>query len=264
MADLQQFKHIEKFWEPTEDQVNNVLMNMMLQGKLTFNNINGTYSATGTADTESPWLFIRNTVDNDCAVLHDIKHVAFRLIPMYCRTSCIKVVIKPTTVYELFQVYEIMKELDYHGKVGIDERDFTQGIYGAFCYNETMEDAQERWTALRRAVTEKIGDHVPVICKKGCTEMEAMTPSTNWNVVPKNHQKLEAIIDELLVIPRLEMVQSPWLIRKKFRRFCRQANKIGDLSYGQLEHITGPMNGITVSSVTYHDEWSAEGDSFPA
>lgn len=259
----QEFEHLQPFWDTREEMVDRTLRNLYMQNKLALDNDTMKYKFVGIGDTESPWLFIRDTLDNKCAVLFDIKYATFNLIPQYCRTSCFKVVIKPTTVYELFQVYEIMKKLDYFGKVGIDDRWYTEGLYAAFSYNETMEEAWEKWKVLRRLVSEQIGDHVKIAAKKGCTEMEGKVPSDTWAFVPDGQIELEAMIDEKLDNTLMYMTQAPWVIRKKFRTFCKEANRVGDLSYKGLEHITGPLKGISIKSLTYHDKWSIDDDVFP-
>jgi hypothetical protein len=90
--------------------------------------------------------------------------------------NCWKVVVRPRTVEELFKLLDL--EIDYVRiydkpcKCGIETRDFVEGLYGGYFYNDSLQEGKECYEIVRKMVSERISPDIVVALKRGCTEYE--------------------------------------------------------------------------------------------
>lgn len=110
-----------------------------------------------------------------CQLWHSVVFDMYGILPSYCM-DCWKVVARPKTLKELLRTYQILLNLERPGKCGIERRPTVRGHYGAYWYNRGLEAGLDCYKAVREAVTEDIGEHMPVILKRACTEYEIREP----------------------------------------------------------------------------------------
>jgi hypothetical protein len=131
-------------------------------------------------DPITPWVAIRPGAKN-CSFNAEILFNIFEILPSDCY-NCWKVVVRPTTLRQMFQLHDLMVEMNRYSKIGIEVRNEVRGFYGAYFYNESIEQGLECLVAMRRAVAERIDPAIKVFLKRGCTEMERKLGASNeWN-----------------------------------------------------------------------------------
>jgi len=253
-------KAIPAFWDMNDQNIINALEGMVNQGIMRVNERGNFEAVLPGADFFNTYIFTANTALKDCLTAYDILFEKFNIVPPSTCASCWKVVVHCKTVYEMFQIWSAMKEQGIPGKAGTDEREFAGGFYHVFAYNASMEEGRAKWCQMVRLAQEAAGGHFmddymkTVILKRGCTEMEGRLPSINWRV-PEAQLEFEQKVADLIEPMPLKIAQPEWLIAHKMRRWCTKAHMIGDMSYKELEPITGPIN-FGVKSLTYHQkEW---------
>jgi len=164
----------------------------------------GTYKFTDggrlTAETrmvsETPWVHVRQDPQKNCGLWHHVWFNYYGFIPSYCQ-NCWKVVVRPKTLTELFKVHEVLKDMDLPSKCGIEKRYSVPALYGAYLYNNSLEQGKECLEKVQKAITEKIGSHVRIILKRACTEFEEKFQySETWEVTDEQ-LALEARLERL-------------------------------------------------------------------
>lgn len=202
-----------------------------------------------------PWIFFGpHPQQNKCILWNDIYFDYFKLIPEFCRTRCHKVVAKPRSVRELFSIYEAGVGLDCPGKAGVDRRLYTFGPYAAFWYTGSMEEGQARYEEVKAFLKKHLpdGERIPLILKKGCTEMEDTRkgglPSNQWKPLTPEERDLEDRLNYMFSQEELLVTQPVWLKDKIKLDWLEHAYSIGDYTYKEVldQDIFG------VHTLTYH------------
>ena len=203
-----------------------------------------------------PWIFINQDARKKfCAFWNHVCTTHFNLIPTNCRMNCWKTVIKPRNVLELFEVYETMVALDLPSKVGMDMRNYTYGAWAGFVYADTLEEGREYYNRLKDAVKPK---RVPIILKRGCTEMERLVSSDKWGTISEKDLELERRLCDLFEFSEPYFAQAAWLKVEIRERWIRRAIEIGDPTAREAaeKYSEDPdiWEKLVVESVTYHDK----------
>jgi hypothetical protein len=130
---------------------------------------------------ELPWIYAH--VDFDCTPWNRIYHeivTGKTFVHSHCH-DCIKVVAKPKTLRDLVKIEMIQADMLFPGKCGIDRRENTQDIYGAFWYNRGFDEARMRYKLIRKRMNKEGLKKVKLIIKKACTEFEnELGPTDKW------------------------------------------------------------------------------------
>lgn len=144
-----------------------------------------------------PWIFTRSG-DRDCFLYHQVCFRNLNFIHSRCH-QCWKVVASPQNLEELFEVLAAQRRMNKPGKCGIENiRDNSPKLYGAYWYNNSLEEGKERYEEARKEM-DKINPDMPVILKRACTEYEQQFgDSKDWVVTPEQLE-LEAILAEVFV-----------------------------------------------------------------
>ena len=181
---------------------------------------------------DTPWLFRgdKPPTDRNCVLFHGVILPYFNFIPAKCQ-ECWKVVARPRTVKELFEISELQKESDRGSKAGIEKRHSVGGNYGAYWYNDSIEEGEE----CRQFVIElvkRINPDIPVFLKRGCTEFEhKFGQSIDWKVTEESEKK-EKLITDNLVIEDDPSDGQPWFVKDNVRRkWVEFAYERGDETY---------------------------------
>ena len=100
-------------------------------------------------------------------------------VPSHCQ-SCWKVCAKPKTFKQLSEILFLQDRQDRRAKCGIETRYYVPALYGAYWYTRSKEEGLDLYKEFKGSF-EFAG--VPLILKRGCTEMEiACGPSDKWEV----------------------------------------------------------------------------------
>ena len=150
-------------------------------------------------DANTPWVHPKQDPNRNCTKWQMIERV-FDFIPTPC-LDCWKVVVRPRNIFELFQLYNIMvdmnEERDVYCKCGIElDRPWVHSLYGGYFYNDSEQEGQEKKKQVRALVDKQIGKEVPVILKRFCTEFEIKHGSSKGYSQPKEAKVWEKLIDK--------------------------------------------------------------------
>lgn len=124
-----------------------------------------------TMATDAPWVYVKVSPGMRCDIYHRILFNVLNMVPNRCR-DCWKVVVRPRTVVELFDLYELQREIGVPCKCGIEKRETVHGLYGGYFYCRGEKEGQERYQEVRELVNAHLSTETPVILKRYCTEYE--------------------------------------------------------------------------------------------
>jgi hypothetical protein len=212
---------------------------------------------------DTNWLFSGYTTSlRDCRLWHSIMFNHYNLVPEFCRLRCYKVVIKVRNFREAFQMHGLLdsagcinaKVTGLHGKVGVDERYFSSGLFNAFVYCDGLEDALRKYQEVRSLVDEHLedGKNIAVIIKRSCTEFERKFGATDqdfWQSMSQNDLALQRRLEDMYAPEWSSAVQPDWLKNKIIFRWIRWANTHDDKTW--IEFYPGNVDDITMKPVTY-------------
>lgn len=216
---------------------------------------------------DTPWVHVRTIDGLDCAMWHQITFNAVsRLLPLgqafvprKCQ-SCWKVVVKPRTLQQLFNLYEVQKRLEMPCKCGIETRESVNGLYGGYFYNKSLEAGQQCYETVKQAMAgneflsplldevDENGRTTRIILKRACTEYEHLiTDSSTWKITPAQ-EFIEDLIERYVVNDNLKLSQPEHIVWHIMRGWIDYAWKHGDETYARY---TGGKP-LFPAYVTYH------------
>lgn len=199
--------------------------------------------------TDMPWIFAAQDDHRKCNLWHGIFFNVFGWLPSEC-TKCWKVVVRPKTLEQLFELHEFQKELGWASKSGIEVRNTVYGLYGGYFYTDSLEQGYKTWEIVSLEVRDRLGPDVPVLLKRGCTEMEhKFGDSSKWDELITDRQlmlekKLDSFIDSN------ERIEQPDIVKKAiYKKWIEWAYQSGDETY---LNFTGGQP-LYPGYVTYND-----------
>ena len=217
--------------------------------------------------SETPWIHIRHGVGYDCGLWHQITFNVVvsqlpqdqKFVPRGCH-KCWKVVVKPRTLQQLFNLLEVQRILDRPSKCGIEMRPTVGGLYGGYFYNHSVEEGLECYEIVKAQLlnnehlaplvseVDSEGRTTRIILKRGCTEYEhAIGDSSKWSIT-EGQDFIEDLIDEYIVNEQLSMQQPEHVVWSIKRRWIEFAFEHGDETY--KEYTAGKP--IAPDYVVYH------------
>ena len=156
----------------------------------------------------TPWIFSEKAPERTCLLWHRIMYGKFGMLPIWCRQNCWKVVVRPRTLEELFQLKELQEYLRVPAKCGIETRTRVFGNYGGYFYTNSKEEGLDRLEQVRNEVSKHISPDTPVYLKLACTEFEhSFGPSTKYKEPTNEEYKNEDTIRGCFVIHAVDPVQ---------------------------------------------------------
>lgn len=192
------------------------------------------------AGWDSPWIYVQSDPTARCDIFHKVFYNILGHIPTYCR-NCWKVVVRPQTLTQLLDLYELQKDMGVPCKCGIERRDSVFGLYGGYFYNQGKERGIERYHEVRALVDEHLGKDVPVILKRYCTEFEIGGTGvsgqgdslTTEDTTPEEKEMEEYILHHF---PRVghNNPQAKHLVATVIQRWIMYAYKNGDETYKEV------------------------------
>jgi hypothetical protein len=210
---------------------------------------------------DMPWIVIGNPRRKFCYHWNHVYCGMMNLIPRFCRFNCWKVVAKPRNIKETLLLHGSMKTLDLPSKVGMDLRPYTFGAWAAFFYADSLDQAKTYYLIVRPEIA-KIAPEIPVIVKRGCTEMEAIRPSKTWDTWTDEEQRLEAALDDLFEFEELPFTESAWMRNDIMERWIKHAISIGDPTAREMAEAMSCdpdiWRRLVVTADTYHEDIASE------
>ena len=130
------------------------------------------------------------------SVLFDVVYRQ-RAVPIRCH-SCFKVVLKPTSLRDVYKIEEMQQRGSYPAKVGMETRATVKRPWGAYWYTNSVEEGRQRYEFVKAWAADALEDEWSILLKRGCTEFEqACGPSDRWQIQP-NQQEIEDAINEVV------------------------------------------------------------------
>ena len=196
----------------------------------------------------NPFIFAKPATWMNCALWHQIYFKQLGVIHSAC-FECFKVVVRPETVKELFQVCDIMQELALPGKCGIEVREYVKHLYGAYFYCKGLEEGREIYSFVKDTMQREIRPDISVILKRGCTEFELLHGDSKKYEQKDYDRKLETWMETHSDIAALDFEQPEYLKIHIKRGWLAWAYKNNDKTC--LEFNDG--EDFVKQPATYHD-----------
>lgn len=199
---------------------------------------------------DTPWVHVKHDWLGRCDLYHSVLFDILDVIPSYCM-ECYKVVVRPRNLIELFDLYELQKEMDRPSKCGIERRDTTTSNYGGYFYNRGEEKGLECYKAVRREVNKHLSKSTPVLLKRACTEFEMKYPNSDeWEEMSDEEKEVESYILSCIAVPQYHNMQQDFVVASVMRKWIHHAYRQGDETY--KEFTDGER--LFQDYVTYHKE----------
>jgi hypothetical protein len=217
--------------------------------------------------SQTPWVHVKHARGFNCGLWHQIIFNVIvkalppeqRFVPQHCQ-SCWKVVVKPRTLQQLFNLHELQKMLDRPSKAGIETRESVNGLYGGYFYNKSKEEGLRCYSLVYNKMLEneallplldevdEYGRTTRVILKRGCTEFEHMIgDSSKWEIT-EEQKFVEELVEHYVVSDEVSMHQPEHVVWNIKRRWIEWAWKHGDPTY--MRYTGGKP--LYPPYVTYH------------
>jgi hypothetical protein len=250
-----------KLW--FNDGIDNRIKQLIQSGAVFINHDTGLIEPRMKAsEYDCNWLFCGNTTSlRDCYLWHQIMFRVFDIVPEFCRKRCYKVVVKVRNFMEAMQFYGLMNSsgcinaelTPIHGKVGMDERHYSDGAFNGFVYCDGPDNGLEKYSLIRKLVNDHMedGENINIILKRSCTEFEkSYGPTDNefWNTEQPGHLDIERHLMDIFAPCWRCSTQPDWLKNKIVLRLAKWANSHGDKSW--VDYFG--QDFLTMKAVTYH------------
>ena len=205
----------------------------------------------------TPWVHVKQVPESKCGLYHHVFFNVLEHIHSHCR-SCWKIVVRPRTLVELFDLYELQKEMDVASKCGIEPRETVNGLYGGYFYTRSKEQGLERYEQVRKAVNKHISRAMPVILKRYCTEFEigasgggeikGKGPSDKVGDVTPEEREMEIYIEAHFPDQHFASLQPEHLVASTMQTWIKWAYQHGDLTWQEFTD-----KPFLSSVITYHE-----------
>lgn len=122
------------------------------------------------ANIDTPWVYAKPAMDRNCQLWNHVYRKAYGIISRNC-FNCWKIVVRPRTLKDNFELMELQREMDLPSKCGMELRWYSshKGIWAGFWYcpmEEGLEGAKELCRKVSLKVKEKLGVQTPVALKR--------------------------------------------------------------------------------------------------
>jgi hypothetical protein len=167
--------------------------------------------------------------------------------------------VRPRTIVELFDLYELQKEMDVPSKCGVEPRETVHGLYGGYFYCRGKERGLERYKQVRELVDKHLSPEVSVTLKRYCTEFEIgavgkdggkhQGPSDQIGDVTQEERDMEIYIEAHFPDMGFQGAHPDHLVAATMMGWIKWAYQHGDSTWQELSE-----EPLLSSVVTYHEE----------
>jgi hypothetical protein len=198
--------------------------------------------------TENTYLHTQFDLDRMCQIWWGKYFGVFRCVAKKCLNHCYKIVVahrgfdeerkqyRQLNVREVMEIHDLQVRLGFTAKVGMDSRDYTPTIWGAYWYFNDKRSAWANYKDIKEAV-QKINPEIQVNVKRSCTEFELyLGPSHEWDGRDFGWEETEKALDEWVsTIPNFSTTKQFYLIQQSVKiRFLHWAYMHGDMTYKEF------------------------------
>ncbi len=205
---------------------------------------------------DAPWVYVQADPMARCDIYHRVFYNILGHIHSFCR-GCWKVVVRPQSLEQLFDLYELQREMGVPCKCGLELRKTVGGMYGGYFYNRGYENGLKRYRQVRELVDEHLSPDVSVILKRYCTEFElggehisGQGPSDQVGEVTPEEKEMEEYVEAHFPRVSPNNPQPKHLMAHVMKKWIHHAFEHGDETYKLF------TNGEKLNQeyVTYHQE----------
>lgn len=205
---------------------------------------------------DAPWIYVHADPMARCDLYHRVFYNILDHIHSFCR-NCWKVVVRPQNLKQLFDLYEIQRDMGVPCKCGLELRKTVSGMYGGYFYNRSYEQGLERYEEVRKLVDENLSSEVPVILKRYCTEFEiggenikGKGPSDQTPEITSEEKEMEEYVEAHFPRVVANNPQPKHLIAHVMKKWIHHAFEHADETYKLF------TNGEKLSQnyITYHNK----------
>lgn len=208
---------------------------------------------------DAPWVYVKTDPMARCDIYQTVFFQELGQVHSYCR-SCWKVVVRPKTLEQLFDLYELEKSMGVPCKCGIELRETVHGLYGGYFYTRSKQQGLGRYKEVRQLVDDRLGKDVAVILKRYCTEYEigpgSLGPSDQLPDLTDEEKEYEAFVESHFPRVGFGTVQPDHITARVMVKWIHYAYQNGDETY---KKFTGG-NPLFHDYVTYHREGKENGN----
>lgn len=194
---------------------------------------------------DTPWITICRDPIRDCLMWHQILFRFMDVVPSFC-LNCWKVVARPNTLEEVFKLHDLMLVWNRPSKIGIEVRAYVQSLYGAYWYNNTIEQGKECLEFVKTQIHKHISPDIDVHLKRYCTEFELKYGDSDKFVQTDYDKKWEKVVSENICFDECpNLAQSPAVIKQHIiRNIIDYAAKMKDPTAHKFNEGNQPMPHI--------------------
>lgn len=216
----------------------NLLKPLLLQAGFYLRDVDGKIDVAAHTGWDTPWHHVKHAHWADCGHWHKIifdvvqEQLGTHWPPSECQ-HCWKVVVRPKTLEQLFQLLALQQHLGLPAKCGIELRDSVGGLYGGYFYNRGLELGGQCYQFVRGQVNnwKGLGPEVEVFLKRACTEYELTCgPSDQW-IITQEQLEVEGLINQWVVRDNALRTQPPHVLASIHQRWIEWAYAHGDETY---------------------------------
>jgi len=189
---------------------------------------------------DAPWIYTKSSHATRCDIYHRILFNELNFIPSRCR-RCFKVVVGPRSLVELFDLYELQKEMGVFSKCGIELRKTDTRLYGGYFYCDGVEQGKRRYKEVRKLVDERLSPETMVILKRYCTEFEigpmGQGPSNELPELTEEEKEFEEYFMSLFPSMGFNTPQPDWIAASVMQNWIHHAYQHGDPTYAMFNYL---------------------------
>jgi hypothetical protein len=195
--------------------------------------------------TNDYWLHTKFDLQKSCHVWWTKYFGVFRCVPEKCLKHCWKLCAchrgfdrerrqyRQLNLSEVMDIHELQQDMGVTSKVGMDPRDYTPTIWGAYWYTDSMDQGQKLFETLRGGL-DKINPDIDLSLKRACTEYEIyLGPSNTWDDREFKWEETEKVLNKWVYPePNHTNEDQHELIQQSVKlRFLHWAYMHGDMTY---------------------------------
>jgi len=187
----------------------------------------------------TPWIHSKGAPWKHCGLDHHTMFNKFGIIHPRCQ-NCWKVCVTIPTFDKLIKMENMQQLPEWRtraGKCGMEMRDYTPKFYGAYFYNNSIDEGRDTYHDVVDAVEKYVGhvskekDDVNVILKRGCTEFEMIKgPSPFWHNTVAEEDMIKNI-EAYVSLPNMQAHQDQMVKNHIRLTWVMWAHMNGDMSY---------------------------------
>ena len=182
---------------------------------------------------DTPWCHARHLTGKECGFDHQVLFNGTGIIHPRCQ-NCWKTVLSPANFDELMTWKKVEEnEIPFACKCGIELRDYTPKLYGAYHYAPSLDEGREQYEIVVELAKKYLSEETAkgVILKRACTEYEIEKgDSAYWTLTDEEEDILQLIEDRVSYL-RVQKPQAAFVKPFVMMKWVQWAHYVGDMSY---------------------------------